>query len=69
MGLALMHRTSNKRENVRLPTSLIWSTNDGGRSGRNPWQAMRFGAMLGMTSSKTGAKCQLAPKKKELHLQ
>ncbi|MEH6741730.1 MAG: exopolyphosphatase, partial [Sulfitobacter sp.] len=68
MGLALMHRYSNKRENVRF-NDLIEMVDEKTRDDAEILgKAMRFGAMLWMDKIAELGEMRWYPKKKELHL-
>jgi exopolyphosphatase/guanosine-5'-triphosphate,3'-diphosphate pyrophosphatase len=68
MGLALMHRYSNKRENARF-SDLIEMVDDKTRAEAEILgKAMRFGAMLWMHKVAELGEMRWFPKKKELHL-
>ncbi|KEJ89927.1 exopolyphosphatase [Sulfitobacter donghicola] len=68
VGLALMHRYSNKRENIRF-TDLIEMVDEKTRAEAEILgKAMRFGAMLWMDKVDELGEMRWYPKKKELHL-
>jgi exopolyphosphatase/guanosine-5'-triphosphate,3'-diphosphate pyrophosphatase len=68
MGLALMHRYSNKRENVRFADLFDMVDEQTRTDAEILGKAMRFGAMLWMDKLEELGEMRWHPKKKELHL-
>ena len=69
VGLALMHRYSNKRENDRFSDLINMIDEKTKSEAEILGKAMRFGAMLWMDKVAELGEMQWFPKKKELHLQ
>ena len=68
MGLALMHRYSNKRENTRFEDLIEMVDEKTRAEAEILGKAMRFGAMLWMDKVAELGEMRWHPKKKELHL-
>ncbi len=68
MGLALMHRYSNKRDNARFADLYAMVDEQTRAEAEILGKAMRFGAMLWMDKIDELGEIRWFPKKKELHL-
>jgi exopolyphosphatase/guanosine-5'-triphosphate,3'-diphosphate pyrophosphatase len=68
MGLALMNRYANKRENVRFDALFAMVDDQTRAEAEILGKAMRFGAMLWMDKVAELGEMRWYPKKKELHL-